>query len=71
MTKAKLNEIMKQHCILPSELDDVFDFVSEILYQRRKDLEKNEPYATNTMRDLEKAEHEVYDLIAYVNELED
>lgn len=71
MSKTKLKELMKQHCIVPSELDDVIDFVAELLYMRRRELEDNEPYATRTIDDLFKAEHEVYDLIYYINELEE
>ena len=71
MTKGKLKELMKEHCIVPSELDDVIDFVAELLYLRRMELEDTEPYATRTIDDLFKAEHEVYDLIEYINELEE
>lgn len=71
MTKTELKKLMDKHCIVPSELDDVFDFVSELLYMRRKELEKNEPYATRTINILESAEHEVYDLIDYISELEE
>ena len=71
MTKSKLKGIMKKYCIVESELDDVFDFVSELLYCRRQELAKSEPYAVRTMNDLEKAEHEVYDLIDYISELEE
>ena len=71
MTKNKLKELMKQHCIVPSELDDVIDFVAELLYLRRSELEDTEPYATRTIDDLFKAEHEVYDLIEYISELEE
>lgn len=70
MTKMQLNKLMDKHCILPSELDDLLDFVSELLYLRRKELEKSEPYAVRSINALENAEHEVYDLIDYVNELE-
>ena len=71
MTKAKLKELMKNHCIAPSELDDVIDFVTALLYERRKELEDNEPYATRTIDMLFNAEHEVWDLIDYISELED
>ena len=70
MTKTVLKKLMDKYCILPSELDDVFDFVSELLFLRRKDLEKSEPYAVRSINALENAEHEVYDLIDYINELE-
>lgn len=71
MTKAKLNELMKQHCIVPSELDDVIDFVAELLYLRRRELEDKESYATRTIDILVNAEREVYDLIDYIGELEE
>ena len=71
MTKTKLKKLMNEHCIVPSELDDVIDFVAELLYMRRRELEDNESYATRTIDDLFKAEHEVYDLIDYISELEE
>ena len=71
MTKTELKNLMDRYCILPSELDDVLDFVSDLLYFRRKELEKNEPYAVRTHNALENAEHEVYDLIDYISELEE
>jgi len=71
MTKTELKKIMDQHCILECELEDVFEFVSDLLYACRKELKKNEPYATKTIDRLENAEHEVWDLIDYVNELEE
>jgi hypothetical protein len=71
MTKAKLNKLMKQHNIVPSELDDVIDFVAELLYMRRQELEDNEAYATRMIDILFNAEREVYDLIDYISELEE
>ena len=71
MTKSKLKELMKRHCIVPSELDDVIDFVAELLYLRRIELQDNEPYATRTIDILFNAEREVYDLIDYISELEE
>lgn len=71
MTKAKFNELMNQYCILPSELDDVFAFVTDLLYLRRRELEKNQPYATRTIDEIYRAEVQVDDLINYVSELED
>ena len=70
-TKTKLKELMKQHWITFDELEDMIDFVSELLYLRRKELTDDEPYATRTIDELFKAEHTVYDLIEWINELED
>lgn len=70
MTKTELKKIMRTYCIIDSELDDVFSFVADVLYARRQELEKNEPYATRTIDDLFKAEMEVDSLMDYINELE-
>ncbi len=71
MTQKELKKLMKEHCIIPSELDDIIDFVSALLYMRRKELEDNEPYATRTIDMLFNAEHEVWELIDYISELEE
>lgn len=71
MTKNQLTKIMKEHCVVPSELDNVIEFVAALLYMRRKELEDNEPYATRTIDIMFNAEREVYDLIDYISELEE
>ena len=71
MTKTELKKLMKENCIVPSELDNVINFVAELLYLRRREIEKNESYATRTLDMLFNAEHEVYDLIEYISELEE
>ena len=71
MKRTDLQKLMDKHNIMPSELDDVIYFVSDLLYMRRKELENNEPYAVRTINALENAEHEVYDLIDYIDELEE
>jgi hypothetical protein len=71
MTKGKLKELMRQYCIIESELDDVIDFIADLLYLQRKELEVNEPYATRTIDDLYRAEVLVNDLHDYIDELEE
>ena len=71
MTKGKLKELMRQYGIIESELDDVIDFVADLLYLQRKELEANEPYATRTINEIYRAEVLVNDLINYVSELEE
>lgn len=71
MTTKQLKELMLQYCIVESELDDVFAFVTDLLYLQRKELEENEPYATRTIDEIYKAEVMVDDLINYVSELEE
>ena len=69
MTKEKLQEIMKDNFIVECELDDVLNFVADLLYWRRRELEQNESYATNTIQRLQRAEEEVADLTYYVEEI--
>ena len=69
MTKEKLQEIMKDNFIVECELDDVLNFVADLLYWRRRELEQNESYATNTIQRLQLAEEEVADLTYYIAEI--
>lgn len=71
MKRSELNKIMKEYCIVECELDDVCNFVSELLYQRAKELEKTEPYATRTIQKYEEAAYEAYDLLNYLAEIEE
>ena len=70
MTTKEFNDLKKKYCIY-DDVETIFDFVSDVLYLRRKELETKEPYAVRSINALENAEHEVYDLIDYVNELEE
>ena len=70
MTTKQLKELMLQYCIVESELDDIFVFVTDLLYLQRRELEDNEPYATRTINEIYRAEVLVNDLINYVSELD-
>ena len=71
MTTSKLKELMRQYCIVESELDDVIAFVTDLLYLRRKELEEKEPYATRTIDAILSAEILVDSLQNYISELEE
>ena len=71
MKRSELKELMLEHCIVECELEDVCDFVSELLYRRAKELEEEEPYATRTIQKYEEAAYEAYDLIHYIAEIEE
>ena len=58
MTIKELNELKKKYAI-DDDTAEVIDFVSELLYRRAREIEKEEPYATNTIDFLDKAAHEV------------
>ena len=71
MKRSELKELLRKHTLLECDLEDAIEFVNELLYMRRKEIERNEPYAVNTMNLMETAEHEVWDLLSYVEEMED
>ena len=70
MTLKEFNELRKKYGIY-DDIDDVLDFVSELLHRRAREIEKNEPYAWKEVEFLDKAAYEVWDLINYVSELEE
>ena len=70
MTVKEFNGLRKKYCI-HDDIDDVLDFVSELLHRRAREIEKNEPYAMRTVEFLDKAAHEVWELIDYISELEE
>lgn len=71
MTQQKFNELMKTYGIVSSELEDIFAFVTDLLYCRAKELEHDEPYASRSIDILYSASREVDDLIDYISELEE
>jgi hypothetical protein len=68
MTKSELKKIMSDNYIFDSEIDDAIQFVQDLLEFQAKELEKNEPYAVNTIRRLMDAAHEVWGLQEYVED---
>lgn len=70
MTIKEFNNLKKKYCI-HDDIDDMLEFVSELLHRRAREIEKAEPYATRTINDMDRAACEVYDLIDYVSELEE
>jgi hypothetical protein len=68
MTKTELYNIMEDNYIFPAEVDDAIQFVQDLLEFQAKELEKNEPYAINTIRRLRDAAHEVWGLQEYVED---
>jgi hypothetical protein len=71
MTKEKLSSVMKQYCIVPSELDDVISFVADLLYIQARELEETEPYATRTIDSLHSASREVDNLVDYISDIQE
>lgn len=69
MTKAELKKIMDDNYICESELVDVIQFIQDILEFKADELRKNEPYATNTIRRLDDAAREVWELQEYIEDV--
>ena len=70
MTVKEFNKLKKKYFI-HDDIDEVLEFISELLHRRAREIEKAEPYATRTINDMDRAACEVYDLIDYVSELEE
>lgn len=68
MTKAELHKIMEENYIFPSEVDDAIQFVQDLLEFQVRELEKNEPYAINTISCLREAARRVWELQEYVED---
>jgi hypothetical protein len=59
----KIEDIMKQHLICSrEEAEQAINFVMELLEEDIKRTKKNEPYATISIAQMEKARQMVYDL---------
>lgn len=70
MTLKEFDELKKKYMIY-DDIEQVLDFVSELLHRRAREIEKEEPYATKAIDRLDKAAYEVWDLIHYTSELEE
>ena len=69
MTREHFKEIMRQHCIVDCEVEDIIYFVQDLLEFRADEIKKNEPYATKGIYRLEEAAREVYDLLEYLEDV--
>lgn len=69
MTKTALKNLMKKYLVFENDIDYICNFCSDLLEERAKELEANEPYAINTIKRYKDAAYEVYDLIDYIDEI--
>lgn len=68
MTKEQLKEIMKRHCIVGCEVEDVIYFVQDLLEFQADETKVNYPYATRSIEKLEVAAYEVWNLLEYLQD---
>lgn len=71
MTKKDLQKIMGRNVILECEVDDVISFVTELLEFQVNETERDYPYTTQTIKELERAAYAVWNLQDYISELEE
>lgn len=69
MTREQFKEIMRRHCIVDCEVEDVIYFIQDLLEFRADEIKENEPYATRSINRLEEAAREVYDLLDYLEDV--
>lgn len=62
MNKKELVEIMERHDFFESEIESSIYFIVDMLETLANKIEKNEPYAVNTVKDMRTAAKEVRDL---------
>ena len=63
MTRSEARTIGRNYVILDSEIESSIEFVRDLLERQADELKKTEPYAVNTIRDLEKAAYIVHCLL--------
>ena len=69
MTREQFKEIMKRHCIVDCEVEDVIYFIQDLLEFQADEIKEKEPYATRAIDRLESAAREVWDLLEYLEDV--
>lgn len=62
MTRQELRKIMERNNFFESEIDSAINFIEDVLETLANEIEANEPYAVNTVKDMRVAAREVRDL---------
>lgn len=65
LSKEKFNEIKKRYStllILDTDISEVLNFVHDLLCAEADAIKENEPYATTSIKKLEDAAYEVFEL---------
>lgn len=68
MNNAKLQKIMERNNFFESEIDSAINFIEDMFLEQAKEIELNDPYATNTITRLKGAAKEVRNLSKYIYE---
>lgn len=62
MTRQELIKIMERNDFFQSEIESTINFITDMLETLANKIEKNEPYAVNTVKNMRTAAREVRDL---------
>lgn len=55
MNKENIEQLIKKYCIVDDEISGIFAFVYDVIKMERDRCKEEEPYATISIRDMEKA----------------
>lgn len=55
MRRKEIEKIMEEHWVFECDIENTFYFVEDVLNAFADEIEKNEPYATNSIRELRNA----------------
>ena len=64
--KEELNNILEEHGIYGEDVEAILSAVSDMLSFVADKIKAEKPYATNTIKDIEKASYEVFSLTNYL-----
>ena len=67
MKKSDLKNLMKKYDIV--SYADTCDFVSDLLAILANEINEEEPYAVNTIKEYKKASYRVFDLVNEIEEI--
>jgi uncharacterized DUF497 family protein len=66
--REKFNEILEKHGIYLEDVEAILNATSEMLEHAADTLKEKEPYATTTIRQLEMAAYEVFNLSSILDD---
>ena len=64
--KQMFENILKEHGIYGEDVEEILYAVQDMIESVARKIEEEEPYATNTLKRLEIASYEVFDLTNYM-----
>ena len=69
MTKNDLKKLMDKHESVDCRREYVIECINDLLYTRKCEIKNESPYATITIKRIQIAEEETWDLLCYIDEI--